>query len=99
MAEHAAVIDVSRYYPAPGKRDELLSAMKKMAGQAAASKGCFGAAACASDQDSEALTAISRWESQSALDAFANSPGFVDERERMTSLLAKPAHREHFRPA
>jgi len=99
MAEHAAVIDVSRYYSAPGKRDELLSAMKEMAGQAAASEGCFGATACASDQDGEALIAISRWESQSALDAFANSPGFVRERERMTSLLAKPAHREHFRPA
>lgn len=98
MAEHAAVIDVSRYYPASGKRNELLEAMKRMADLAAASEGCFGAQACVSDHDGEALIAISRWESPSALDRFAESPDFVQERERLTSLLSKPAHREHLRP-
>jgi heme-degrading monooxygenase HmoA len=98
MAEHATVIDVSRYYPAAGKRDELLAAMKKVAAHAAESKGCFGAQACGSDQDGDAVIAISRWESQSSLEAFAKSPDFVRERERMTALLAKPTHREHFRP-
>jgi quinol monooxygenase YgiN len=96
--EHASVIDVSRYYPASGKRDELLSAMKRMAQRAAESKGCFGAQACVSDHDQDALVAISRWESQSALDGFANSPEFVHERDGMTSLLSRPAHREHLRP-
>ena len=98
MAEHAAVIDVSRYYPASGKRDELLDAMKKIADLAASSEGCFGAQACVSDQDGDALIAISRWESRSALDGFAESPDFMQERERLTSLLSKPAHREHMRP-
>jgi quinol monooxygenase YgiN len=98
MAEHAAVIDVSRYYPAPGKRDELLAAMKRMAERAAASKGCFGAQACDSDQDRNALVAVSRWDSQSSLDAFAQSPDFVTEREQLSSLLAKSAQREHLRP-
>ena len=98
MAEHAAVIDVSRYYPAPGKRNELLAAMRKLAESAASSKGCFGVQACASDEDAEALIAISRWASESSLQAFANAPAFVHERERLTSLLAKPAVREHFRP-
>lgn len=98
MTAHAAVIDVSRYYPAPGKRDELLRAMKQMADRAASSGGCFGAQACDSEQDEEALIAVSRWESQSSLDGFAHSPEFVHEREQLTSLLSKPALREHLRP-
>jgi|ERR671923_3027887 quinol monooxygenase YgiN len=98
MAEHAAVIDVSRYYPAPGKRDELLDAMRTIAAMAASSNGCFGAQACDSDQDPEALIAVSRWDSQSSLDSFAESPAFTRERERLTSLLSKPAQREHLRP-
>jgi quinol monooxygenase YgiN len=98
MAEHAAVIDVSRYYPAPGKRDELLAAMKRMAERAAASKGCFGAQACDSDQDRDALVAVSRWDSQSSLDGFAQSADFVTEREQLSSLLARSAQREHLRP-
>ncbi len=98
MTEHASVIDVSRYYPAAGKRRQLLEAMKRMAERAAATDGCFGAQACESDQDAEALVAISRWSSRAALDQFAGSPDFVKEREQLASLLAKPAHREHFRP-
>jgi quinol monooxygenase YgiN len=98
VTEHAAVIDVSRYYPAPGKRDELLRAMKQMADRAASSDGCFGAQACDSDQDEEGLVAVSRWESQASLDRFAESPEFVREREQLTSLLSKPARREHLRP-
>ena len=98
MAEHATVIDVSRYYPSAGKRDELLAAMKEMAERASAAEGCFGAQACESDQDAEALIAISRWSSRSALDRFAQAPEFVREREALASLLARPAHREHFRP-
>lgn len=98
MTEHAAVIDVSRYYPAPGKHDELFAAMKKIADMAASSDGCFGAQACVSDQDGDALIAISRWDSESSLDHFAQSPEFVAQREGLTSLLSKPAHREHLRP-
>jgi quinol monooxygenase YgiN len=98
MTERAGVIDVSRYYPAPDKRDELLRAMKQMAERAASSDGCFGAQACDSDQDGDALIAVSRWESQTSLDRFAQSPEFVRDREQLTSLLSKPARREHLRP-
>lgn len=98
MAEHAKVIDVSRYYPVEGKRDELLSEMKELAAKAASSPGCFGAQVCESDQEHAALIAISRWASKSDMDGFAASPSFVKERERMASLLAKPAQREHFHP-
>jgi quinol monooxygenase YgiN len=98
MAEHASVIDVSRYYPAEGKRQDLLAAMKELAERAASSHGCFGAQACASDQDHDALVAISRWASQADLDAFANSPDFVQERQRLSALLSAQAQREHLKP-
>jgi quinol monooxygenase YgiN len=98
MTEHAAVIDVSHYYPAEGKREELLAAMRRIAEKAAASKGCFGAQTCDSDQDHDALIAVSRWDSQSSLDGFAKSADFISEREHLTQLLAKPAYREHLRP-
>jgi quinol monooxygenase YgiN len=98
MAEHASVIDVSRYYPAQGKRDDLLAAMKQLADKAASSSGCFGAQACESDQDHDSLVAISRWASQADLDAFANSADFIHERERLTALLSREARREHLKP-
>ena len=60
MPEHAAIIDVSRYYPAPGKRQELLDAMRTLASSASSSQGCFGAQACESDQDAETLVADGR---------------------------------------
>jgi len=98
MAEHALIIDVSRYYPASGKREELLAAMHALAATTGGSEGCFGAQVCTSDRDEEALVAISRWASGEALEAFADSPEFVAERERMSFLLAGPAEHEHLQP-
>jgi quinol monooxygenase YgiN len=98
MTDSAAVIDVSRYYPGPGQGGALLDAMRRVASRAAAADGCFGAQVCESDQDGEALVAISRWASASAMEAFANSSEFVEEREHLTALLARPAQREHLRP-
>ena len=98
MPEHAAIIDVSRYYPSPGKREELLDAMRTLASSASSRPGCFGAQACESDEDGATLVAISRWASEEMMEDFANSPDFVREREQLTSLLARPASREHFRP-
>jgi quinol monooxygenase YgiN len=97
MTDSAAVVDVSRYYAGPGQGEALLDAMRRVASKAAA-VGCFGAQVCESDQDGEALVAISRWASASAMEAFANSSEFVEEREHFTSLLARPAQREHLRP-
>jgi len=95
MAEHATVIDVSRYYPAEGKRDELLDAMRRIAGAASKAPGCFGSQVCSSNHDAEALIAVSRWESAAALQGFAESPQFVSERQGLTGLLGKDAVREH----
>lgn len=95
MAEHATVIDVSRYYPAEGKRDGLVNAMKRLASAAADAPGCFGSQVCTSERDPEALIAVSRWESAAALQAFADSPEFVAERQGLTDLLGRESVREH----
>jgi hypothetical protein len=55
MTDSAAVVDVSRYYPGSGQREALLDAMRRVASEAAAADGCFGAQVCGSDQDGEAL--------------------------------------------
>ena len=98
MTERSAIIDISRYHPAAGQREALLDVMRRMASKAAAAEGCFGAQVCEADQDSEELVAVSRWASRDAMDAFASSPGFVEERERFTALLARPSEHEHLRP-
>ena len=98
MAEHAAVVNVSRYRPAQGKRSDLLAAMKRTAERAAQTKGCFGAQACESDQDPDDLVAVSRWESEHALDAFAGTADSVAEHDHLKGLLAGPARRENLRP-
>lgn len=98
MAEHAAVVNVSRYRPASGKRDQLIEAMRRMAERASSAPGCFGAQACASDRDREDMIAISRWESPQALDAFAATAASATEREHLEGLLAGPAARENLTP-
>lgn len=98
MAEHAVVVNVSRYRPAAGKRQELMAAMRKMAERASSAKGCFGAQACQSDRDQEDLVAVSRWESDQALHAFSNTAASAAEQEHLKGLLAGPAQRENLRP-
>lgn len=95
MPEHATVLDVSRYYPASERRADLVEAMRRLASSAAKSPGCFGAQVCTSDRDGDALVAVSRWESQAALDAFAADSEFVEQRESLAALLGRPATREH----
>ena len=98
MTEHAAVVNVSRYRPAPGKRDDLLRAMKSMADRASGEEGCFGAQACASDKDRDTLIAVSRWKSRQALESFSNAAASVSEREHLEGLLAGPTNRENLTP-
>ncbi|TMF85485.1 MAG: hypothetical protein E6I07_10565 [Chloroflexi bacterium] len=98
MPEHAAVVNVSRYRPASGKRADLMAAMKRMAARAADTKGCFGAQACESDQDKEDLIAVSRWESVQALEAFSGDAASIAEQEHLKGLLSGQARRENLRP-
>jgi quinol monooxygenase YgiN len=98
MEEHAVVVDVSRYRPAAGKRDELVAQMKKIARQAGTADGCFGAQVCTSDGDGEMLVAVSRWKSAQALDAFARDVATMAAREKLTALLGGRAQHEHLTP-
>ena len=98
MPEHAAVINISRYRPAAGKRSQLLDAMKRMAARASEAKGCYGAQACESDQDREDLLAISRWESANALDAFSKDATSITEQEHLRELVSGQARRENLHP-
>jgi quinol monooxygenase YgiN len=95
MAEHAGAVNVSRYRPAAGKREDLVKAMHRMAERARQAKGCFGAQACTSDRDRETLIAVSRWENGAALEAFANTAASAAEQEHLKGLLAGPANREN----
>jgi quinol monooxygenase YgiN len=98
MAEHAAVLDVSRYRPAAGRRDDLVAGMRRLAAQAARAEGCFGAQVCISSRDQEALVAVSRWRSAEALETFAATAASIAERERLTDLVAGAADHEHLTP-
>ena len=98
MAEHAVVVNVSRYQPAPGRREELLTAMHRVAERAIRQEGCFGAQTCLSDREPDELVGISRWKSRDALAAFREMAEFEAEQERLTALLAGPAEHENLMP-
>jgi quinol monooxygenase YgiN len=98
MDEHAAVLDISRYRPADGKRDEMLSEMKKIAARAAEADGCFGAQVCTSNGEAGSLVAVSRWKSRQALEKFSTEVQSIASRDRLTELLAGRAQHEHLTP-
>jgi quinol monooxygenase YgiN len=98
MDEHASVVDVSRYRPADGKRDEMIAEMKKIAERASKSEGCFGAQVCTSNSDSGALVAVSRWKSRQALEKFSSEVQSVAARDKLTELLGGRAQHEHLTP-
>jgi quinol monooxygenase YgiN len=98
MDEHAAVVDVSRYRPADGKRDEMLAEMKKIAERASKAEGCFGAQVCTSNSDTGALIAVSRWKSLQALEKFSGEVVTIASQQRLTDLLGGRAQHEHLTP-
>jgi quinol monooxygenase YgiN len=98
MEEHAVVVDVSRYRPADGRRDEMVAEMRKIAARAAQAEGCFGAQVCVSSSDKDSLVAVSRWKSRQALEKFAGELQSIASRDRLTQLLAGRAQHEHLTP-
>ena len=73
MTEHAGLIQVTTFRPAPGRRDEVLALCAEIQERAAAADGCFGAQTCTVDEDPEAVAAISRWRDRHSLEAFQAS--------------------------
>jgi len=56
MTEHAGLIQVTTFRPAPGRRDEVL-ALRAQTQERAAADGCFGAQTCTVDEDPDAVVA------------------------------------------
>jgi quinol monooxygenase YgiN len=75
MTEHAGLIQVTTFRPAPGRRDEVLALCAETQQRAAAAGGCFGAQTCAVDEDPDAVAAISRWRDRRSLEAFQAAAG------------------------
>jgi len=86
VAEHASVIRILRLKPAAGKRDELVSRLAQGAEDIRKREGCFGVQVCTVRETPDELAVISRWASQSALDAFVQA-GQLD-RESLYALAA-----------
>ena len=84
--QHAVVLDVSRYRPAAGNRDEVLAEVKKLVDRAARADGCYGAQVCLSSSDRDALIAVSRWKSRAALEKFSSEAPSVDGRTQHEQL-------------
>jgi quinol monooxygenase YgiN len=75
MAEHASLIQVTTFRPAPGRRDELLALCAETQERAAAADGCFGAQTCTVGDDPDAVVAISRWRDRHSVEAFQAAEG------------------------
>ena len=75
MTEHAGLIQVTTFRPAPGRRDEVLVLCAQTQERAAAADGCFGAQTCTVDEDPDAIVAISRWRDRRSLEAFRAAEG------------------------
>jgi quinol monooxygenase YgiN len=75
MTEHAGLIQVTTFRPAPGRRDEVLALCAETQERAAAADGCFGAQTCTVDEDPDAVVAISRWRDRHSLEAFQAAEG------------------------
>ncbi len=75
MIEHAGLIQVTTFRPAPGRRDEVLAMCAQTQQRAAAADGCFGAQTCTVDDDPDAVAAISRWRDRRSLEAFQAAGG------------------------
>jgi quinol monooxygenase YgiN len=96
MAEHASVVRIIRFRPAPGKRDELVGVLERGAEQIRQLEGCFGIQVCGVRESPEVIASISRWASQAALDQFLQTS--QQQRADLNSLAAEPPTTEHLTP-
>jgi quinol monooxygenase YgiN len=93
MAEHAGLIQVTTFRPAPGRRDEVLALCAQTQERAAAADGCFGAQTCTVDEDPDAVVAISRWRDRHSLEAFQAAEG--DSLPAGDALADRPVTRRY----
>ena len=96
MAEHASVIRITRFKPGEGKRQELVSVLERGAEQIRQMDGCFGVQICTLREAPDQVASISRWASQSALDAFLKAS--ESQRGEVSGLAAGAPVTEHLTP-
>ncbi len=96
MAQHATVVRIARLTPVAGRESELEELARHQAQEVSKEPGCFGAQACRSSDESRSLVVISRWESQSALEAFDRSDRMQTIRGQSRDILSGPAKLEEY---
>jgi quinol monooxygenase YgiN len=94
--DHATLVRVTHFYPSEGNRDSLVGLLKTIADSARGAQGCFGGQVCDSDQDTEAVVAISRWQDRESMDRFHESAEFGGVMREIQPTLARPSRTEHF---
>jgi quinol monooxygenase YgiN len=95
MFSGAPIVVLSRFYPAPSRRAELMTLLEGLATQAVSTEACFQAQVFHSDQDEESIVLIARWTDEASLQAFLSSIITGEERE-IVELLTRPVMRERF---
>ena len=94
MAEHANVVRVARFRPAPGRREELVNRLQSGADGIRQRDGCFGAQICTVGEDPDAVVVISRWANQTALEQFLSDT--AAQRAEAAALTSEPPRTETF---
>ena len=94
--DHATLLRVTHFYPSDGNRDSLIGLLKAIAESARKAPGCFGGQVCSSDQDTEAVVAVSRWQDRESMDRFHDSPDFSGVMREIQPTLARPSRTEQF---
>jgi quinol monooxygenase YgiN len=82
--------------PAPGKRTEMVSRLEPAIEQIRQREGCFGIQVCSVRESPDEVAVISRWASQSALDAFLKDSD--PQRGGINALASATPVTEHLEP-
>jgi quinol monooxygenase YgiN len=94
MAEHAHVVRVARFRPAPAEREQLLNRLQSGVDGIRQRPGCFGAQVCTVREDPAVAVVISRWASQAALDQFLSET--AAQRSEAAALMPEPPTTETY---
>jgi quinol monooxygenase YgiN len=94
--DHATLVRVTHFYPSEGNRDTLVGLLKAIAESARKAPGCFGGQVCSSDQDTDAVVALSRWQDRETMERFHNTPDFSGVMREIQPTVARPARTEHY---
>ena len=94
MAEHANVVRVARFRPAPGRQEELVNRLEAGVEGIRQRDGCFGAQICTLTEDPAVVAVISRWANQAALDQFLSET--TAQRAEAAALVTEPPTTETF---